>query len=77
MKPIITDRQLETEAIRILVRELGYGPAMRFMLHYREGKGDYTKERRKLLKDVTLDQIFANAKQYEAKTPKPKKRRSA
>jgi hypothetical protein len=51
---------------------------MRFMLLFRKGEGDYTKERRRLFKDVDAAELLAATKR-RAKRPAAKRarRRSA
>ncbi|MBY0263543.1 MAG: hypothetical protein K2Q20_14450 [Phycisphaerales bacterium] len=57
----MTPADLQERALRILVRELGYANAMRFMLQFRGGEGDYTKERRKLLTGLDENELLAAA----------------
>jgi tagatose-1,6-bisphosphate aldolase len=40
-----------------LVKELGYAGATKFMLLYEQGDGDYVKNKRDILKDITLEKI--------------------
>ena len=40
-----------------LVKELGYAGATKFMLLYEPGKGDYTRERKDILKDITIEKM--------------------
>jgi hypothetical protein len=46
--------------LQILIRELGYGDAMRFMLQFGTGRpgGDYTRERHEFLPDWTPQQFI-------------------
>ncbi|HXA19942.1 MAG TPA: hypothetical protein VN380_23385 [Thermoanaerobaculia bacterium] len=43
--------------MKALTERLGPGGAMRFMMQY-AGHGDYTKERRELFADLTIDDIL-------------------
>jgi len=45
-----------------LVKELGYAGATKFILQFVTGEGDYTKERQKLLKNVSLENILTEIK---------------
>lgn len=45
-----------------LVKELGYSDATKFILLYETGEGDYTKERKKLFKDITIEEIIKEIK---------------
>lgn len=42
--------ELRRRGIELLVRELGYADAMRFLQQFGTGRGDYTAEREGLLK---------------------------
>jgi hypothetical protein len=55
----MTDQEFQHHALSILQRELGAEGFARFLRLYRSGGGDYTKERRQLLKGVTIDEIAA------------------
>ena len=71
--------EITEEGTRALVQALGYPDAVRFLTALRPGRGDYTKERRKLLKGVTLDQILSESGRIAGVRSKPrtKRRRSA
>ncbi|MHB8336550.1 MAG: hypothetical protein ACYC49_02460 [Ignavibacteriaceae bacterium] len=45
-----------------LVKELGYSGATKFILQFETGEGDYTKERQKFLKNVSLENILTEIK---------------
>lgn len=49
--------EINEQAIRLLVRELGAADAARFISQFTMGYGDYTKERRQLFKDLTIDEV--------------------
>lgn len=40
-----------------LVKELGYAGATKFMLLHEPGEGDYTNDRKKLFKDLKIEEI--------------------
>ena len=63
--------EINREAEAILIREMGVAQAMRFLNQFREGTGDYTKERGLWLNDLSLDQIAS-----EIKTRRRKPRQS-
>lgn len=54
--------EIKTKGWNALVRELGYAGATKFILLYEPGKGNYTKERRKLFKDLRLEEILKDIK---------------
>ena len=43
---------------RALTDRLGPAGAMRFMMQYGPGDGDYTRERQRIFENVTLDEIL-------------------
>ena len=45
-----------------LIKELGYSGATKFILQFETGEGDYTKERQKFLKNVSLENILTEIK---------------
>ncbi len=46
-----------------LVKDLGYAGATKFMLLYQTGEGNYTKERKELLRDVPIKEMVKEIKQ--------------
>lgn len=49
--------EISDQAIRLLVRELGAADAARFISQFTMGHGDYTKERKELFEDMTIEDI--------------------
>ncbi len=62
--------EINKEAEAILIREMGVVKAMRFLSQLRAGSGDYTKERRQWLDELSLEQI---ASEIKARRRKPGK----
>ena len=58
--------EVTREAITLLKRELGVVDALRFLSQFRPGSGNYTEDRHALLDDVSLEEIFAEARELEA-----------
>jgi hypothetical protein len=54
----LTDEQFERHALDVLKRELGADGLARFLRLNRSGPGDYTCDRDKWQKDLTLDQML-------------------
>jgi hypothetical protein len=46
------------EGWKALTERLGAAGAMRFMLQYDPGHGDYTNERREIFADLTIDPLL-------------------
>jgi len=57
MKPIDykTPREIMDLGFKALVEKLGPGGAIQFITQYEKGEGNYTEERRRLLKDFRLE----------------------
>ena len=53
--------ELRRRGLDILVRELGYADAMRFLLQYETGLGDYSRDRDQFLPKLTVDEITREA----------------
>lgn len=54
----VTVRELEKirrEGLKALKEKLGVEGMIKFIQMYSDGKGDYTKEREDLLKDITIE----------------------
>lgn len=54
---------IKTKGWNALVKELGYAGATKFILLYETGEGDYTKMRKKLLKDIKIEKIVKGIKE--------------
>ena len=50
--------EIRVEGWKALTERLGPAGAMRFMMEYNTGHGDYTEERRALFADVTIEDLF-------------------
>ncbi len=59
--------EIKTRGWEALVKELGYSGATKFILLYETGEGDYTKERKELLKDITIEEIIREVKSKKGK----------
>lgn len=49
--------EIKNKGWMVLVKELGYSGATKFILLHEQGKGDYTKERKDIFKDITIEEI--------------------
>jgi hypothetical protein len=47
----------------MLTDRLGVSGAIRFLMEYDPGRGDYVEERRELFRNLTLDEVIARAKE--------------
>lgn len=57
--------EITHEAISLLCRELGVAKTLRFLSQFNAGNGNYTEERDALLGDLSLEEIFAEARRIE------------
>jgi hypothetical protein len=54
-----TPNEIAVKGFEALVERLGPGGALQFIHQFEVGRGDYTKERQKILKSVTLRKLRA------------------
>jgi hypothetical protein len=55
--------EIKTKGWNALVKELGYAGATKFILLYEPGERDYTKDRKKLFKDIKIEEILKEIKE--------------
>ena len=61
MSTLTNPAELRRRGLEILVRQLGYVDAMRFLLQYETGQGDYTRDRDQFLPPWTPDEMIDRA----------------
>jgi hypothetical protein len=59
--------EIKTKGWDALVKELGYSGATKFILLYETGEGDYTKKRKELFEDITIEEIIKEIKESKKK----------
>jgi hypothetical protein len=57
--------QIRLEGWKALTDRLGPAGAMRFMMQYDPGHGDYTKERAEIFADLELEELIASIHRQE------------
>lgn len=57
--------EIRLEGWKALTERLGPAGAMRFMMQYDPGHGDYTKEREEIFADLTLEDLIASIRRQE------------
>jgi hypothetical protein len=57
--------QIRLEGWKALTERLGPAGAMRFMMQYDPGHGDYTKERREIFADLDLEEVITSIRRQE------------
>ena len=62
---MMTMDEIRKAGIDALVKSLGPVGMIRFMQQFEKGKGDYTKEREKLLKNITFEEAIDGMKKLE------------
>lgn len=62
--------QLYREGFSILCDELGIANALRFIALFDRGRGDYLRERKKILKGLTMDELIHLTKLAEKEVPR-------
>ncbi len=66
--PQLSDYEIRREGWRALTERLGISGAMRFMMQYDPGHGDYTRERHEILSDMDLDEAL---RRMQGESPAP------
>ena len=55
--------EIKIKGWNALVKELGHAGATKFILLYEPGEGNYTEERKKLFKDLKIEDILKEIKE--------------
>jgi hypothetical protein len=58
----LTPIEIQRAGWNALKKQLGLVGALRFLLQYEKGEGDYTKLRRKIFKDETVERLIVKMK---------------
>ena len=53
----MTDEEFERRTLEAIQREFGLGGLARFIMTYRSGRGDYTRDRHQWLDSVSIEEI--------------------
>ena len=59
----LSNYQIRAEGWKALTDRLGVAGAMRFLMEYDPGRGDYVEERRELFRELTLDEAIARIRE--------------
>lgn len=57
-RPTLSPYELRREGWKALTEKLGISGAIRFLMQYDPGHGDYTEERQRLFADLGLDEAL-------------------
>lgn len=60
--------QIRLEGWKALTERLGPAGAMRFMMQYDPGQGDYTNERQEIFADLDLEELLASVRGQESRS---------
>ena len=60
--------QIRLEGWKALTERLGPAGAMRFMMQYDPGAGDYTKERQEIFADLDFEELMASIRRQETES---------
>lgn len=61
--------EIRMEGWKALTERLGAAGAMRFMMQYDPGHGDYSKERHEMFADLTIDALIESLGEHD--NPRP------
>ncbi len=64
------DKEIMEKGARALIKELGYSGFLRFIRFMDYGGEDYLKIQDEIYKDMSLEQIYEEAKEHWEKTSK-------
>jgi hypothetical protein len=64
-RPALSTYELRREGWKALTERLGVSGAMRFLMQYDPGHGDYTLERRDLFAGTTVDQAVEEIRRHD------------
>ena len=64
-RPPLSLYELRHEGWKALTERLGISGAIRFLMQYDPGHGDYTVERQTLFADLSLDDVLAEIRRGE------------
>ena len=59
----LSNYEIRAEGWKALTERLGVSGAIRFLMEYDPGRGDYVEDRRELLRNLTLDYVIARARE--------------
>lgn len=59
----LSNYEIRAEGWKALTERLGVSGAIRFLMEYDPGRGDYVTGRRELFRDLTLEQAIARARE--------------
>ena len=59
----LSNYDIRAEGWKALTERLGVSGAIRFLMEYDPGRGDYVEERRELFRNLTLDDAIARARE--------------
>lgn len=59
----LSNYEIRAEGWKALTERLGVSGAIRFLMEYDPGRGDYVEERRELFRNLTLDEAIARARE--------------
>ncbi len=62
-RPPLSLYEVRREGWKALTERLGVSGAIRFLMQYDPGQGDYTTERRSLFADLSLDDVLDEIRQ--------------
>ena len=57
----LSNYEIRAEGWKALTERLGVSGAIRFLMEYDPGHGDYVEERRELFRNLTLNDVIARA----------------
>ena len=59
----LSNYEMRTEGWKALTEQLGVSGAIRFLMEYDPGRGNYVEERRDLFRELTLEDAITRARE--------------
>jgi hypothetical protein len=62
---VMTAKEVRTRGFQVLERELGPGGMLKFMHQFDEGRGDYSKDRHKIIDNLNIREVIKTIRQMQ------------
>lgn len=67
---VLSERQINLEAVQVLIQHMSPSKATRFWASWQVGEGDYLIIREQLFQNETVDSLYEQIKKFQEKAEK-------